>query len=76
MICLVVSFPLAYWIAFYGGRRKNFFLLMLLLPFFVSFVIRTLAWQFILSDNGIVLGTLKNCTCSRRTSTSWPPAPR
>ena len=59
-ICLVVSFPLAYWIAFYGGTRKNFFLLMLLLPFFVSFVIRSYAWNFILSDQGIVLGTLKN----------------
>jgi spermidine/putrescine transport system permease protein len=59
-ICLVVSFPLAYWIAFYGGKRKNFFLLMLLLPFFVSFVIRSYAWNFILSDQGIVLGTLKN----------------
>ena len=33
---------------------------MLLLPFFVSFVIRSLAWQFLLSDNGILLGTLKN----------------
>ncbi len=54
------SIPVAYWIAFYGGTRKNFFLLLLLLPFFVSFVIRTLAWQFILSDNGIVLGTLKS----------------
>jgi spermidine/putrescine transport system permease protein len=56
---LLVAFPMAYWIAFYGGRRKTTFLLMLLLPFFVSFVIRTLAWQFILADNGIILGTLK-----------------
>ena len=46
LICLVVSFPIAYWIAFYGGNRKNFFLLMLLVPFFVSFVIRTVVWQF------------------------------
>lgn len=60
LICLIVSFPMAYWIAFYGGRRKNFFLLMLLLPFFVSFVIRSLAWNFILSDQGVVLGTLKH----------------
>ena len=60
LIDLVVSFPIAYWIAFYGCRRKNFFLLMLLVPFFVSFVIRTIVWQFILSDQGIVLGTLKN----------------
>jgi spermidine/putrescine transport system permease protein len=60
IITLGVAYPVAYWIAFYGGRRKNFFLLLLLLPFFVSFVIRTLAWQFILSDDGIVLGTLKH----------------
>ena len=60
LICLVVSFPIAYWIAFYGGNRKNFFLLMLLVPFFVSFVIRTVVWQFILSDEGVVLGGLKN----------------
>jgi spermidine/putrescine transport system permease protein len=60
LICLVVSFPIAYWIAFYGGNRKNFFLLMLLVPFFVSFVIRTVVWQFILSDQGIILGNLKN----------------
>jgi spermidine/putrescine transport system permease protein len=60
LIDLLVSFPIAYWIAFYGGRRKNFFLLMLLVPFFVSFVIRTVVWQFILSDQGIILGGLKN----------------
>jgi spermidine/putrescine transport system permease protein len=56
---LVVSYPLAYWIAFRGGRHKTTYLLIMLLPFFVSFVIRTLAWEFILSDNGVVLGTLK-----------------
>src|SRR5437764_11335888 len=60
LIDLVVSFPLAYWLAFHGGNKKNFFLLMLLVPFFVSFVIRTIVWQFILSDQGIVLGGLKN----------------
>jgi spermidine/putrescine transport system permease protein len=59
-ITLVVSYPLAYWIAFRGGRYKNALLLLILLPFFVTFVIRTLAWQFILSDQGIVLGTLKH----------------
>jgi spermidine/putrescine transport system permease protein len=60
VIDLIISFPIAYWIAFYGGRRKNFFLLMLLVPFFVSFVIRTLVWEFILSDNGVILGGLKH----------------
>lgn len=60
IIDLVISFPIAYWIAFYGGNKKNFFLLMLLVPFFVSFVIRTVVWQFILSDNGVILGGLKH----------------
>ena len=60
IIDLIVSFPIAYWIAFHGGSKKNFFLLMLLVPFFVSFVIRTIVWEFILSDQGIILGTLKN----------------
>ena len=60
VIDVIVSFPIAYWIAFYGGNKKNFFLLMLLVPFFVSFVIRTVVWNFILSDQGVVLGTLKS----------------
>lgn len=60
LIDLVISFPIAYWIAFYGGRRKNFFLMMLLVPFFVSFIIRTIVWEFILSNNGFVLHTLQH----------------
>lgn len=59
-LCLVLAYPMAYWIAFHGGRHKSTYLLLILLPFFVSFVIRTLAWQFILSDQGFVLGTLKS----------------
>jgi spermidine/putrescine transport system permease protein len=60
ILTLVLSYPVAYWIAFRGGRHKTTFLLLLLLPFFVSFVIRTLAWQFILADDGIFLGALKS----------------
>ena len=59
-IALLLAYPVAYWIAFYGGKFKTIFLFMLLLPFFISFVIRTVAWSFILSDQGIVFGTLKN----------------
>ena len=60
LAAFVISYPMAYWIAFHGGRHKSTYLFIILLPFFVSFVIRTLSWQFILSDDGIVLGTLKN----------------
>jgi len=59
-LALVAMYPVAYWIAFHGGRRKSLFLFLLLLPFLVSFIIRILTWQFILSDEGLVLGTLKD----------------
>ena len=58
-LCLVLAYPMAYWIAFYGGARKSTYLFLILLPFFVSFVIRTVSWKFILNDEGIVLGPLK-----------------
>src|SRR4029079_7654986 len=60
LITLAVGYPVAYTIAFRGGRLKNALLLIVVLPFFVSFVIRTLNWRMILSDNGMVLGTLKD----------------
>jgi spermidine/putrescine transport system permease protein len=59
-IALVISYPLAYWIAFRGGRWKNLFLLLVIAPFFVTYLIRTLAWQTILSDDGIVVSTLRH----------------
>ena len=59
--CIVLAYPMAYWIAFRGGARKSTYLFLLLLPFFVSFVLRTISWQFLLADNGILLGPLKDC---------------
>jgi len=56
---VLLGYPAAYWIAFYGGRFKSALLFMILLPYFVSFVIRTVQWKFILADNGILLGTLE-----------------
>ncbi len=60
ILMLVIAYPMAYWIAFYAGYRKSFYLLLVLLPFFVSFVIRTLSWQFLLADNGLLIGQLKD----------------
>jgi spermidine/putrescine transport system permease protein len=59
-LTLAIGYPVAYTIAFRGGRLKNALLLIVVLPFFVSFVIRTLNWRMILSDNGIVFGFLKD----------------
>ena len=59
LVALLVAYPAAYWIAFRAGPRKSAYLLAVLLPFFVSFVIRTLSWETLLSDNGPLLGPLK-----------------
>src|SRR5436190_13260978 len=60
LIALSIAYPLAYWIAFRGGRWKNLFLLLVIAPFFVTYLIRTLAWQTILSDSGVVVTVLKD----------------
>jgi spermidine/putrescine transport system permease protein len=60
LLTIAIGFPMAYTIAFYGGRLKNALVLVVIMPFFVSFVIRTLNWRMILSDNGLVFGTLKD----------------
>ena len=60
VLALVVSYPLAYWIAFRGGRWKNLFLLAIIAPFFVTYLIRTLAWQNILADQGTVVSLLRD----------------
>jgi spermidine/putrescine transport system permease protein len=59
-LCLVIAYPVAYWIAFHGGKYKSSLLFLLLLPFFVSFVIRTLSWQFMLGDHGMVIGLMRD----------------
>ena len=59
VLCIGLAYPMAYWIAFYGGKWKATLFMMILVPFFVSFVIRTVQWNFILGTNGMVLGPLK-----------------
>ena len=59
-LALAVSYPLVYWIAFRGGRWKNLLLLLIVAPFFVTYLIRTLAWQNILADQGPVVGFLRD----------------
>ncbi|MDP9271653.1 MAG: ABC transporter permease, partial [Chloroflexota bacterium] len=60
VLTLAIGYPMAYTIAFRGGRLKNVLLLLVILPFFTSFIIRTLSWKLILADNGFLLGTLKS----------------
>jgi spermidine/putrescine transport system permease protein len=59
LIALVIAFPLAYVIAFRGGRYKNALLLLVILPFFITYLVRTLSWQTILDDSGWIVSFLK-----------------
>ena len=59
VIALVVGFPLAYFIAFRGGRWRNALLLLVILPFFITYLVRTLSWQTILADDGLIVDSLK-----------------
>ncbi len=60
LLTFVIAFPLAYFIAFKAGRWKNIMLLLIILPFFVSYVLRTVSWQLILADDGFVVNTLRS----------------
>jgi spermidine/putrescine transport system permease protein len=60
VLTLLIGYPMAYTIAFRGGRYKSILLLLVIMPFFTSFIIRTISWKFILADQGVVLGTLKD----------------
>jgi spermidine/putrescine transport system permease protein len=56
---LLIGYPLAYVIAFRGGRWRNALLLAVIVPFFITYLIRTLSWETILSDSGLVVDTLR-----------------
>ncbi|WP_404387757.1 ABC transporter permease [Humibacillus xanthopallidus] len=53
-LALLLAYPLAYYIAQKAGRYKNLMLVLVIAPFFTSFLIRTLAWRTILSDDWFV----------------------
>ncbi|MFE5869349.1 ABC transporter permease [Streptomyces roseifaciens] len=57
-LCLALGYPLAYLIAFKAGRWRNVLMILVIAPFFTSFLIRTLAWKTILSDGGPVVSAL------------------
>jgi spermidine/putrescine transport system permease protein len=59
LFALLIGYPLAYVIAFRGGRWRNALLLAVIVPFFVTYLIRTLSWETILSDSGFVSDTLR-----------------
>jgi spermidine/putrescine transport system permease protein len=60
ILTFLIGFPVAYTIAFRGGRYKNILLFLVIAPFFTSFLIRTISWKILLNDTGPLLGPLKD----------------
>jgi spermidine/putrescine transport system permease protein len=58
VLCLLIGYPVAYYIAIFGGRWKNVLIVLVVLPFFVNYLIRTYAWIAMLGDEGLVNGVL------------------
>jgi len=59
VLCLVIGYPVAYWISRYGGEHKTILLVLVMLPFWTSYLIRTYAWITILGDLGVVNSMLQ-----------------
>jgi spermidine/putrescine transport system permease protein len=60
ILAILIGYPLAYWIATCGGRWKNFLIGLVVVPFFTSYLIRTIAWRTILGDGSPLVQTLQN----------------
>jgi spermidine/putrescine transport system permease protein len=54
VLCVLLGFPLAYWIARFSGRYRNVLIVLVVIPFLTSYLIRMYAWQFILQPNGLL----------------------
>ena len=59
ILSIAIGYPIAFWISRYGGRNKALLLILVMLPFWTSYLIRTYAWMIILRDNGVVNSILQ-----------------
>ena len=60
LLCFLIGYPMAYGIAFRGGRYKTLLLFLVIAPFFTSFLIRTISWRIILGDQGVFLSLVRD----------------
>ncbi len=60
ILSLLIGYPIAYWISRHGGRHKALLLVLVMLPFWTSYLIRTYAWMIILRDNGVANWALQS----------------
>jgi spermidine/putrescine transport system permease protein len=59
VLCLLIGYPVAYFVARYAGRRKGVLLLLLIAPFWISYMMRMLAWVNLLEADGLVNKSLR-----------------
>ena len=59
ILSLAIGYPIAYWISRYGGHHKALLLIIVMLPFWTSYLIRTYAWMIVLRDNGVLNSVLQ-----------------
>ena len=59
VLSLAIGYPIAYWISRYGGRHKVLLIILVMLPFWTSYLIRTYSWMILLRDNGVVNSILQ-----------------
>lgn len=69
IFALAIAYPLAYAIAFKAGKFKNILLVLVVAPFFTSFLLRTIAWKQILGEEGFVVPTLRNLNLMGQSTT-------
>ncbi len=74
LLALAIGYPLAYAIAFKGGKYRNLLLILVIAPFFVSFILRTVAWRQILADEGPVVAILRWAGLASETGGVYPSA--
>jgi spermidine/putrescine transport system permease protein len=75
VLCLLIGYPIAYYIARFGGRWKHLLIALVVVPFLVNYLVRTYAWVAILSDEGLLNGVIKDVGLSengvRFVNTPW-----
>jgi spermidine/putrescine transport system permease protein len=75
VLCLLIGYPIAYYIARFGGRWKTLLIAVVVLPFLVNYLVRTYAWVAILSDEGLANGILEDTGIAENgvqlVNTSW-----
>ena len=60
MICVIIGYPVAYFVSRKAGKRKGLFLVLILTPFWINYLMRMLAWVNLLSNDGLVNSALQS----------------